>query len=62
MFAEMGDNLEFDELHQVLNRLIKLRSVTEPSSLVGRVEETIGQIQAIVDKGAAGDSGRAGFQ
>jgi hypothetical protein len=59
MFAEMGDHLEFDELHQILHRLLNLRSVTEPSSLVGRVEETIAQIQAMVDKGAMGDASEA---
>jgi TolB-like protein len=51
MFEEMEKHLSYDELRQMLNRLTRLHSVTEPSSLVGRVEETIAQIEAIVDKG-----------
>jgi len=51
MFEEMREQLGQDELRQMLNRLTRLHSVTEQSSLVGRVEETIAQIERIMDKG-----------
>ena len=52
MFKEMRDELDSDELRQILNRLTRLQSVTEPSSVVGWAEETIAQIEAILDQPA----------
>jgi hypothetical protein len=40
----MGDELERDELRQVSLKLQRLLAITEPSPLVGRVEETIAEI------------------
>jgi hypothetical protein len=60
MCEEMREQFGEDELRQMLNRLTRLHSVTEQSSLVVRVEETIAQIERIMDKGrrAAGTSKR----
>jgi hypothetical protein len=49
LVEELRDYLDLQELRQVLSRLTKLYSVTEPSALVGRVEDTIAQITAIID-------------
>jgi DNA-binding winged helix-turn-helix (wHTH) protein/tetratricopeptide (TPR) repeat protein len=45
MFQEIGEGLERDELRKISERLQRLLAITEPSSLVGRVEETIAQIE-----------------
>jgi DNA-binding winged helix-turn-helix (wHTH) protein/TolB-like protein len=47
LFEAMKEDLSPDELRQLLNRLEKLYLITEPSSLAGRVEETIVQIQTM---------------
>jgi tetratricopeptide (TPR) repeat protein len=47
MFEEMTEDLSDEELRQLLVRLEKLYSITEPSSLSTRVERTITQIQGI---------------
>jgi hypothetical protein len=43
----MKEQLKGIELRQILIKLKKLQSVTEPSSLMGRIEETIAQIEAL---------------
>ena len=50
MFEELRSHLSCDELRQTLTRLIRLHAVTEPSSLVKRVEETIAEIERMMDK------------
>ena len=47
LFNEMKEQLKGIELRQILIKLKKLQSVTEPSSLMGRIEETIAQIEAL---------------
>ncbi len=48
MFEEIGEGLGRDELRKISERLQGLLAITEPSSLVGRVEETIAQIEAFL--------------
>ena len=50
LVEELRDYLDFQELRQVLSRLTKLKSVTEPSALVGRVEDTIAGIQFMLNQ------------
>jgi tetratricopeptide (TPR) repeat protein len=47
LFEEVPEDLSNDELRQLLVRLEKLYSITEPSSLTAQVEETIAKIQTI---------------
>lgn len=47
MYEEMGNRLDLEELSQILGKLKKLHAVTEPSSLIERVEGTISQIEAL---------------
>ena len=49
-FEEMRDHLDDQEIQQLLNRLRRLCSITEPSALVGRVGETITAIESMIDK------------
>ena len=46
MFEEMRDRLVQDELEQLLEKLKRLDTVTEPSPLSSRVKETIAQIES----------------
>ena len=50
LFQEMRNYLDEQELRLLLSRLRKLNSFTEPSVLVERVEVTISQIEAILDR------------
>jgi len=47
LFEVMREHLSGDELRQLWNRLEKLYSITEPSSLTRQVEETIAEIQSM---------------
>jgi hypothetical protein len=49
-FEEMSNYLDKEELRLLLSRLEKLSSVTEPSVLIKRVEATIPQIKAMLDR------------
>ncbi|HEX3186712.1 MAG TPA: winged helix-turn-helix domain-containing protein [Pyrinomonadaceae bacterium] len=49
-FEEMGDELERDELLHVWQKLQRLLAVAEPSTLGGRVEETIVEIGFMLDQ------------
>jgi hypothetical protein len=46
LFEEMNERLNHDELRQVFEKLERVRNVSEP--LIGRVEETIGQIGSML--------------
>ena len=48
MYEEMGDRLDLEELSQVLGNLKKLQAITEPSSLVDQVDQTISRIEAFL--------------
>ncbi len=50
MFDEIGEQLERSELSKISEKLQRLHAISEPSSLAGRVEETIAQIAAFFDR------------
>ena len=54
LFEVMRKDLSGDELRQLLDRLEKLYSISEPSALARQVEETIAQIQTV--KGSHGEN------
>ncbi len=49
-FEEMGDLSDQNELRQILEKLRRLLAVTEPSPLVGRVEEAIAEIELLLNQ------------
>jgi DNA-binding winged helix-turn-helix (wHTH) protein/tetratricopeptide (TPR) repeat protein len=53
LVEELKDYLDLQELRQVFSRLTRLYSVTEPSALVGRVENSIAQLTTIIKKNTA---------
>lgn len=50
MFEEMNDRLDRDDLTQMLDKLTRLRSITEPSPHASRLEEIMSQIDASLNK------------
>lgn len=50
LFEEIGDHLDEDELRQTVDRLRRLQAVGEPSLFTVRLEETIEEIELILEK------------
>lgn len=48
MYEEMGDRLDRDELSQILGKLKKFQAMTEPTSLIERITETIVLIETLL--------------
>ena len=48
MLDELDDRLDQHDLREILNKLKRLHPITEASSVVGRVEETISRIEGMI--------------
>jgi len=51
MFEEMRERLDHDELRQIVQKLQRLQSFSEPSPLSARVEVTISDIGSLINNG-----------